>query len=274
MTALLVLSPSIFDHSFPRNDPELQRVSDALGQIEAEIEKETCLVLITDFMAECFSLFDWQNARNYGLLNDIYRLLSALILRQDASSIRVEVADIPCSRVHPAPQTAADSDVSARWQDEIGRLLSEHIRVFSEEEWCVGVACELAFSGQQLGTYRPPFEPPCFPLVGPRELHGLVSAFRWGVAINDIRTPISFSDAYKNISVLGGKVHKPSGGSHHRVSFPGARSWVLDPNNDPVPDAYLAQLPDICAYPINVVKWALLNGRLPPKELMFARIKV
>jgi hypothetical protein len=75
---------------------------------------------------------------------------------------------------------------------------------------------------------------------------------------------ISFEHAKNNCPALGGTVWKPRRGSHHKVKFRNApRPWVLDPNNDPLPERFLKQLVPITGHSLDVIKYVLLYGKFP-----------
>ena len=75
MPAPLIPSPVLLDHSFPRNDAELQTVGIALGELQNRLQKGEFHVLITKTLQEFVSSFDWQRVDETGILRDIYRLL-------------------------------------------------------------------------------------------------------------------------------------------------------------------------------------------------------
>jgi hypothetical protein len=81
---------------------------------------------------------------------------------------------------------------------------------------------------------------------------------------------VSFEAAQKNCFALGAsEVRKPKRGSHYKVKFHGARSWILDPNDDPVPEAYLKQLEQITGFRLGTIIYTLREGKLPPLRLRF-----
>ena len=63
-------------------------------------------------------------------------------------------------------------------------------------------------------------------------------------------TTLGFAEAYRNVRAIGAeRIDPPSGGSHYKVRFPGARPHPLDPNVDPLPDRFLGELAAISASP-------------------------
>src|ERR1039457_5899819 len=107
---------------------------------------------------------------------------------------------------------------------------------------CVGLACDKAFSGNSCGTYPGDAGKGRFPLVGPADLPKMDDFDRWVIPDTLHMKDVCFSDAKKNLPVIGGSVAKRPVGSHYKVKFKGApRSWVLDRNDDPLPDRYLGQ---------------------------------
>jgi hypothetical protein len=274
MASLLLLPPTVLDQSFPRNIAELNHVSDALAEIQSLIERQVCRVIVTDVISDFLAEFDWQHAVSHSALHDIYNLLAAIVLRGGDASIRVRVDYLAAPFDHPLPRATTPSPVSARWQAEAGKLLAKHTSMLAAGRWCVGVPCESAFAGGACGDYDNPNNFPHFPLLSPDSVSQLTPCYEYIVRNEDVRTPVTFSLAKKHIHLLGGKVHKPSGGSHHRVTFVGARTWVLDPNDDPVPEAYLSQLTGICGTTLHVIKHTLLHGAWPELRFVFQEIVV
>lgn len=60
------------------------------------------------------------------------------------------------------------------------------------------------------------------------------------------------------------RTEEPHGGSHYKVYFPGApRPWILDPNNDPVPEPFLRELVVLTGYSLEEIIYILSTGRKP-----------
>jgi hypothetical protein len=49
----------------------------------------------------------------------------------------------------------------------------------------------------------------------------------------------------------------------------GGRTWPLDSNLAEIPDNFLTELTDITGYKLAVVKYALVEGELPPRKKRF-----
>ena len=168
---------------------------------------------------------------------------------------------------HPIPSDCGNEGNVALWAEELQKLLAVHESCTGRPgEFFIGVACHLAFSGGRLGSYATATAP-AFPLVGPSQIDDLSDAFDWKVEPNDIRQPVSFASAKKNVFALGAtELRTPSGGSHYKAYFRDAcRPWILDRNEYPLRDDFVRQLAPITSYPFDVVKFALLRGSLPEK---------
>ncbi len=153
------------------------------------------------------------------------------------------------------------------WSHDVGALLLMHeSQVGPVESSCVGVICAEPFNGGSCPGYDR--EAKSFPLVGPDDLNSLVDAVVWDVPSEARVQSVGFADAQRHLKLLGAtRIDNPSGGSHYKVHFAGERPWVLDPNVDPIPDRFLAQLADISGYPLSVVKYVLRKGEFPPRAL-------
>jgi hypothetical protein len=218
--------------------------------------------------------FDWQDVgpKRLSILRDVYRAVTEIIVRNGAASILLSLPDTNPVVAHPLPDSCLITDgLTAIWQEEAGKLLNVHEAKRAHDSPFVGVPCERAFADGVIGRYASNSCSACLPLVGPCTLHVLADGEEWVLDRNEVNAPVTFQLARKNLACLGGKIKRPHGGSHYKVSFRGApRPWVLDPNDDPVPDAYLNELPALCGFPIDVVRFALLHGRLPQKRSKLA----
>lgn len=159
----------------------------------------------------------------------------------------------------------------------MGKLLAIHDQHSLNAEYFIGIACEKAFGGQSIGTYEPHQCCRYFPLVGPGGCDcrqndcPLADAYHLEAPPAYTQTEVSFEAAKKNVFALGAvEVRAPRRGSHYKVKFRNARSWTLDPNNDPVPRDFLRELEPITGHPLEVIAYALREGKLPPRKLRFA----
>ena len=103
-------------------------------------------------------------------------------------------------------------------------------------------------------------------LIGPDRIRHLLDAEEWDVPEDVGRQSVSFDDAKNRIRFLGGTITKPKGSSHYQVKFRDARTWPLDSNYTEVPEKYLKELIEITGYQLPVIKYVLLNGKLPTKR--------
>jgi hypothetical protein len=272
MPPLLCPSPVILDQSFPRDEDQLRLVGEALGEMESCLARDEAHLILTDILAEVVQGFDWIRTGPYPLLGVIFGLLNQWFLQPHNRLVRVDVSDIGDYEPHPVPLSAGNMGLVGFWADEVGRLLIVHDSCCNGRRFFIGVACESAFAGEQLGRYGDFAGRRVFPLVGPRELDQLDDAYDWDVPVEMQGRHVSFENAYRNCGALGAiRVDAPPNGSHYKVHFEGHRPWVLDRNLDPVPEAYLRELVSITGYDLPTVKYALLTGQLPPLVLRLER---
>jgi hypothetical protein len=266
MPPMLCLSPVILDQSFPRDERELKVAALALGRVAELMERGEAIVVITEALREIVTCFDCGSGeRPYPLIEDLFALLDQWLLQPSEAVVTIKVPDNGV-RPHPLPVSAKVGSLVDMWAAEVGGLLVLHNKHADGKRFFIGVACELAFAGHTIGTYRPPPQP-CFPLVGPEDVSGLDDARRWNTAVGVERVRVTFANAHRNIGLLGAlSILNPTRGSHYKVVFPGTRPWPLDPNVDPVAERFIKQLVGITGFPISVIKSTLVNGRLPARE--------
>jgi hypothetical protein len=267
MPPLVCPSPNILDQSFPRSIEELRLVSKALGRLTQGLEQQEFGVVLTkpirDFIASG-EFFDWSKIREFPQLQAIYYALAQLGLQQ-AGVQSFDLSGVLGYRKHPVPKGCLDGIIVDDWADEIGRLYLVHHRC-ADRIGFIGVACTHAFAEEPLGEYENPEDQPCFPLVGPDQVHALNDSEFWDVPDDVSRRNVSFDDAKKKICLLGGVVTKPSGGSHYQVKFAGHRTWPLDANHPEVPERYLRELREITGFDLPVIKYVLLLGKWPTRK--------
>jgi hypothetical protein len=252
----------------------LHGIASALGTIVEFASEGKIKILRTRFFEDLLvpGTFNWTPSP---LKREIFTLLNQLLMAGGNRVIIIEGVDqIEDYTPHPLPASCVDiGALEDYWADEVGRLLAKHDACINDGSYCIGVACESGFLDGTIGSYSPPNKARFFPLVGKSDCDCshltslLKDAFEYVIPDHIRYVSISFEEAKKNLHLIGGKVSNPSGGSHHPVQFPGARTWILDSNDDPVPDTYLNQLKDKTGYPILVIKYALKNGALPPQVL-------
>jgi hypothetical protein len=268
MPALIGLSPLLADQTFPRDDYQLRSVAIALGNLSVLVEDGSVLILCTDFFKDLLSEFDWKE--DGGIRSQIYMHLHLWWLQ--GKSANVHASGKIDYKPHPIPEGCRTAQgLEEIWADELGKIVVLHDQHSEHGEYFIGIACEKAFSGEKLGDYEKHQCSRFFPLIGPESCDCeddesvLTNAFEYQVPPNYTQTEVSFENAKKNCSILGAsEVENPRRGSHYKVKFPGARSWVLDPNNDPVPEAYLKQLIEITGLNLDVIRYALREGVMPP----------
>lgn len=272
MPALIGLSPRLADQTFPRDDHELRLVSVAIGKLSELVEQGKVKILGTQFFVMLLQDSIWDGKG--GFKNQILTHLNLWFLREKAVMVSLKTFDKTYA-LHPIPQNSrTEHGLEEIWADELGKLLVLHDEKVKGNEYFIGIACENAFAGHKKGQYETNNHQRLFPLVGPKDCDckennsALCNAFENPVPENYSLKDVSFETAKRNCGALGGSVAKnPRRGSHHRVKFPRARSWILDPNNDPVPESYLKELEAITGHRLETIIYSLLEGKLPPERL-------
>lgn len=275
MAALVCLSPVLIDQSFPRSPDQAKTVAIALGEISRLVEAGNVRVVVTPIFRDLLEAYCWNQPT--GLKGEIYAHLTRLLLAGGDRAVSVNLSTITEYAAHPVPIGCEENEIYVQlWADEMGKLLVAHDACIAGHEYFIGVACELAFSGKQINSYK---AHPCsryFPLVSPttsdssKSNAALVDAEIFEVPPAFANSDVAFKEAKKNVYVIGASaVRPPRRGSHYRVEFPGARSWPLDANHDPVVAEYLSQLTQITGLPIAVIKYALKTGSMPRRQLRF-----
>ncbi len=270
MPPLLCASPVILDQSFPRDNDELTLVAGALGEIEGLLQTDKARLVLTDVLRDLVEDFEWQRAGPFLLLNDIHRLLNQWFLQPHERLVKIDVSHIERYRPHPLPKGRENQGLIEFWSDELGKMLVFHDSYCCSTEYFIGVACESAFSGGTLTEYDNPDSRRAFPLVGPNEVEYLSDAYDWSDIPADIhQRKVTFDNACRNCFLIGAiRIDNPSSGSHYKVRFKGSRPWILDSNYDPVLEDHLKELVEITGYPLNVIKTALIEGRMPMKRVL------
>ena len=246
-------------------------VAIALGELQGCIEKNIAHLVITETLRDVVVDFDWAPPRPYVLLNDIYRLLSLLLLQHHERLIEVDLSEVEEAPSHPIPKGSENEGLVEFWAREVGKILVLHDKRSDARSFFIGVACEHAFAGEQLNAYADTGDGRMFPLIGPANISKLDDAYEWDIPSDVFQKQVKFRDALKNCGALGAiDVEPPSGGSHYKARFKGARSWILDPNADPLPERFLKELVPITGYPLAAVKYTLICGELPKRHLRLA----
>lgn len=277
MPALVCLSPVLADQSFPRFPEDAKTVAIALGELAQLAERGIVRVVTTPVFRDLLEAYCWEQPP--GLKGEIYGYLNRLLLGGGPRTIAVNVSEVKNNAAHPIPGGCDDNETYVQlWADDMGKLLVIHDDCIAERKYFIGVACEQAFSGKQINSYKPHSCLRHFPLVSPlssdcnSSTATLVDADVFNIPGGFANADVSFEEAKQNVYVVGASaVRPPNGGSHFTVEFPGARTWPLDSNYDPVPPQYLNQLKDITGLPIAAIKCALKTGKLPARQLRLKR---
>lgn len=272
MPALIGLSPRLADQTFPRDEHELCIVAQALGELSKLVEGNTVRILGTDFFLMLLEDFSWD--QNNSLRDQIYTHLRLWFLQGKAVKVRAEIGAKPYEP-HPIPENCqTQHGLEEMWADELGKLLVMHDEKAHNGEYFIGIACEKAFAKLAIGRYERHACRRFFPLIGPNEcdchknMSKLTNAFEHPAPIDYTHGEVSFEEAKTNCFALGAsRVVKPRRGSHYKVKFPGARSWPLDSNDDPVPERYLKELEGITGHNLETIIYTLREGKLPPRRL-------
>lgn len=274
MPALIGLSPRLADHTFPRDDHELRLVCQAIGKLSESVEKRTVHILSTEFFRMLLADFKWGG--NGTLKNQIITHLNLWLLGGHAVKVNIDIGNRTYTP-HPMPTGCTTQQrLEELWADELGKLVVQHDDHTRHGEYFIGIASEKAFAGENVGQFEAHTCTRFFPLVGPKNCDCtkkkdtiLADAYEYKVPTGYTQTEVTFEAAKKNIHLLGGEVRTPTRGSHYGAKFPGARTWRLDPNDDPVPESYLRQLVQITGLAFEAITYTLREGKLPPRRLRF-----
>jgi hypothetical protein len=275
MPALLCLSPLILDQSFPRDEEELGLVALALGEIEEYFAADRAHLLLTEVLSELIQEFDW-TSEHQSLLVDIHRYLQQWFRQPRDGLVAVDVADVTEYQPHAVPQRCAKDGLVDFWADELGRILSLHDECCDGGRFFIGIACPYAFAGEEKDTYAEvASDVRAFPLVGDDDLPTLDDAYAWVIPNEIHQKSVSFADIEKHYHVIGALAFEPpsGGGSHYKLRFE-YESWPVSKNTAPetLTRTYLKQLITITGYPLDVLKTALISGRLPEKALKLPQV--
>jgi hypothetical protein len=270
MPPLISPSPVILDQSFPLDDETLELVAAALGNIEGLVQQGVVVLALTATLQLFVDEFDWQRTGPHPTLQMIYNLLVQWFLQPHNGLVILDLSSVPNCGTHPIPSDCDDSGLITLWAEEVAKLLQLYEGCEKPQPYWVAVGCHHAFAGEPIGVYKGGTTTNRFPLVGKTEIPNLGDAYDWQIPSDLHLRQVSFHSAKKNVVLLGAVPVRPprGGGSHYKVSFPGApRSWVLDPNEDPLKDDFLKELVPILGLPFEVIKTALADGYIPEKTL-------
>jgi len=266
MPPLLCLSPALLDHSFPKDDNELWTVLNALGEIQRHLEEAKIGLVLTEFLRAIAESFDYSRYDECAFLREIVRLIQQWVLQPHVGIEGIDVSGMQDFQPHPMPCGSEGKGLVEIWQDEIGRMLFVHDSLCNQNEFFIGIACDSAFAGRQLGEYNNPDGRRAFPLVGPENVDSLSDAYEWDVTPGIHRKQVTLRDFWRNYRFIGAiKIFRPSGGSHYTVEFQTGKSWPLDENYDPILRDHLRTLAQTAGCPVNVLKDSLVNGQYPRK---------
>jgi hypothetical protein len=273
MPPLLCLSPALLDQSFPKDDNELYRVLEALGEIQRYLEESRFGLIMTEYLRMIASEeFCYTRFTECEYLRDINRLIQQWVLQPNNGIENVNLDEIENVQNHPPPMNYLSRGLIELWQEEVGKLLYVHDTLCVHNEYFVGVACDSAFAGGELGEYSNPDNQRAFPLVGPETIITLSDAYEWDIPPEIGAKNVTLDNFYKNYRyIYATDISAPSGrgGSHCPVHFIGRRSWPLDINYNPILHDHLRTLSRTTVLPVNVLKDSLINGRFPKKVCKF-----
>src|SRR5207302_1511436 len=166
MPALICLSADLADQSFPRFPEDARTVAIALGELAQLTERGIVRVVTTPVFRDLLEAYCWEQPS--GLKGEIYNYLNRLLLGGGPRTIAVRVSEVNNHIAHPIPVGCDDNETYVQlWSDDIGKLLVIHDDCTAEKKYFIGVACEQAFSGKQINSYKPHNHPRYFPLVSP-----------------------------------------------------------------------------------------------------------
>lgn len=268
MPPLLCGSPCILDQSFPRDTRELNLVVDTLGELEELVSENRIHLVLTETLRDLVLEFDWQSrGTQYKILLDIHRILLAWFLTPHDRLISADTSAIQTAQPHSLPTAVDNQGWATLWAEEIGKLLVLH-DARCAPGFCIGIACEQAFTTGVPNTWQTAGR--AFPLVGPAHLDSLEDAYEWDALPSDLHQHVVPLDAaLRNVHLLGSDTpEKPNGDSHYKIRFPGARSWTLSENDDPVPERYVRELVNITGLPLSIIRTALIFGYLPRRNVL------
>jgi hypothetical protein len=237
------------------------------------VEKRTVHILSTEFFRTLLADFKWGG--NGALKNQIMTHLNLWLLGDHAVRVNADIGDRPYTP-HPIPAGCrTQQGLEELWADELGKLIVLHDDHTRDGEYFIGIACEKAFAGEEVSQFETHTCTRLFPMVSPTNCDCtkkketiLADAYEYKVPPGYTQTEVSFEAAKNNCFLLGAsEVRPPLRGSHYKVKFPGARSWTLDSNHDPVPDNYLKELEPITGEPLETIIYTLREGKLPPRRL-------
>ena len=270
MPPLLCLSPVLIDQSFPRDTSQLKTVAAALGLVYEQIHLGKARLVLTLTLRDFLDNVDFVNASNRGLLQEIHRSLKQMFLQTHGSVVVGDVRLVSEYTMHPVPVSASKLGFVEFWSDELGRLLVLHDRKIQGKEFFLGVACDSAFSGGNLGSYGQPSSQRAFPLVGPKELVTVLQdAFEWDLPPHCHQIVIGVEDVRRNFRKIGGiALDLPDKDSHYKVHFSDGSCWTFDHNwGRKIGNNVLNQLKSKSGMPLDVIKFCLKEGKTPRQKL-------
>lgn len=273
MTCMLCPSPAMLDQSFPRDADEVERIGKALGVIQMLIEEGRVSIVMTESLGDFVDEFDWARS-DLGMvarfLQPMHHLLTQWVLQPSQSIVSISrFPEVPYTP-HPIPSGSTGKGLIEFWSEEVGKLYAVHeLTCPGAGMYYIGIACDYAFAEMEINDYEDCTCSKAFPLVGPNTLSALVSAYEPELPRVRRNSQVAFSGAKNNCKLLGAThIEQPHGGSHYKVYFPDApRPWILDPNNDPVPEPFLRELVELTGYSLEEIIYILSTGRKPKYRL-------
>jgi len=282
MPPLLCPSPQILDQAFPRTEDELQIIAIALGEMQNALSDQRAGIILTQEFEAIMDMIDWQN-QPYPLIIEVQRLFSQLFLQTHPLVIYLDVPTLPQSDYHQHPLPSKCTGlVIANLSDELGKILVMHDQCIEKDEYFIGIACPYGFSGGDLDTYQSPAIERYFPLVGKKTFEIMLDdAYEWYIpAKMDITNrSVDRNDLERNYAVIGiSHIDSEKGrGSHQMLIIKGHRDISLPKpqrkGEKNIQDYVLKELSQTLRYPIDVIKYALLEGKLPERRCKLKRLE-
>jgi len=267
MPPLLCLDPVLLDHSFPRSDEELETIATAFGRLQELVDLDEAHLILTRSMENFVDFFEWTTSGSaHHLLQDLYNLIVQWLLQPNERIIHRNFS--ATELLHKIPCASSSGLLSEFWSQDVGGLAA-HCKAFPVRgKPFIGIACPYLFADPiQRNSCFENASICSFPIVGDENFRAeLDDAYEWVLPSDIHQKLVPFREARRNIGILGGVITRITA-SHHIVEFSGARSWPLDINTDPIPDRFLNELETITGYTRDVIKSALISGRMPAKRL-------
>lgn len=266
MPKLLLLPPLLIDHTFPHNEEELEIVSYSLSSVISDyLNTKKIILLIPESFDLFMEFYEWDNCGS--IQSQIYLILRDIVTTPTENIIKISLEKV-VDNYHEFPNCTNNSHNVDIWCHDIGKLYYVHTVAADDKGAFIGIICPYAFSNKNC-EHKCHIKPQKgnFPYINNTNLYSLEEPDYYEIPVEFYNKDVSFVDAKKNIHLLGGTVRKKTGSSHYPVSFPNARTWILDSNDDPVPQKYINNLAKNLKIDPGLINYVLITGGYPPKLL-------